>query len=193
MILAEPNNSDLEALLARCARQDARALEELYKQVSPLLLAVLLRMLRARDLAEDVLQDVFVRVWRQAGQYEAQKGRALAWLISIARYRAIDLQRSQKQWVALDDIEEKGTPAIRPESTLTQLTLAHCLGLLSDEQRRCLALAYQQGLTQDSIASIVGFPLGTVKSWVRRGLASLRKCLEPEPKNPTREPVSDAP
>ena len=178
MSLAEPDNAVLETLLARCARQERKALEELYKQVAPLLLAVLLRMLRTRDLAEDALQDVFVRVWRQAGQYQAQRGRALAWLISIARYRAIDLQRGAKNWVGLETIEEPAAPAIGPESTLTQRALARCLELLSGDQRQCLVLAYQQGLTQDHIASTLGFPLGTVKSWVRRALVSLRRCLE---------------
>lgn len=178
MGLSEPDNAELEALLARCARQEARALEQLYTQVAPLLLAVLIRILRSRDLAEDALQDVFVRVWRQASQYQAQRGRALAWLVSIARYRAIDMQRAQKQWVALDAVEEPAAPAARPESTLTQRALERCMELLSGEQRQCLVLAYQQGLTHDGIAAAIGHPLGTVKSWVRRALLSLRRCLE---------------
>jgi RNA polymerase sigma-70 factor, ECF subfamily len=176
--LSEPDNAQLETILARCARQDAHALEELYARVAPLLLAVLIRMLRSRELAEDALQDVFVRVWRYAGRYEAQRGRALAWLVSIARYRAIDMQRAQKQWVGLDAVEEPVAPAARSESTLTQRALERCLELLSGEQRQCLALAYQQGLTHDGIATALGYPLGTVKSWVRRALLSLRRCLE---------------
>ena len=175
---AEPDNALLEALLARCARQDSTALEALYQQVSPLLLALLLRLLRARDLAEDALQDVFVRVWRQAGQYDAQRGRALAWLVSIARYRAIDMQRARKDWVALDSVAEPAVSVSGPESTLTQNSLERCMQLLSGEQRHCLVLAYQQGLTQDNIARTTGHPLGTVKSWVRRALVSLRRCLE---------------
>ena len=187
----EPDNAELEVLLGRCARQDGGALEELYAKVSPLLLAVTLRILRTRDLAEDALQEVFVSVWRQAGQYEAQRGRAMAWLVSIARYRAIDIQRSRKHWVGLDTIEEpvaeedsgsvlgseSGTGS-RSESTLTQRSLQRCLELLSGDQRQCLVLAYEQGLTQDLIATSVGYPLGTVKSWVRRALLSLRRCLE---------------
>jgi RNA polymerase sigma-70 factor, ECF subfamily len=176
--MAEPDNSELEALLARCARQDARALEDLYKRVAPFLLAILLRILRTRDLAEDALQEVFVSVWRQAGQYQAQRGRALAWLTSIARYRAIDMQRRQKNWLPLDAAEDPVASAARPESTLTERTLHRCLELLSAEQRRCLVLAYQHGLTHTGIASAVGYPLGTVKSWVRRALLSLRQCLE---------------
>ena len=178
MATVAPDNAMLEILLARCARQDAKALQELYGLVSPLLLAVLIRMLRDRGLAEDALQDVFVRVWRQAGQFEAQRGRVLAWMTSIARYRAIDMLRSRKQWVSLDAIDEPAAPASRPESTRTQNALDRCLQLLSGEQQQCLVLAYQQGLTQDHIALAVGHPLGTVKSWVRRGLASLRRCLD---------------
>jgi len=178
MSLSEPDNAELEFLLARCARQDHKAIEELYKKVSPLLLALLLRMLRTHDLAEDALQDVFVRVWRQAGQFEAQRGRALAWIISIARYRAIDIQRGRKNWVGLEAAPERSVSAARPESTLTQRSLERCLGLLSGDQRHCLVLAYQQGLTQDDIATSMGYPLGTVKSWVRRALSSLRRCLD---------------
>lgn len=175
----EPDNSELEILLNRCARQDAFALEELYSKVAPLLLAILLRILKSRDQAEDALQDVFVKVWRQASQYEAQRGRALAWLVSIARYRAIDLLRAQKPWVNLDLIEEPEAASVtRSESSLTTRSLMRCLDLLSGEQRRCLTLAYEQGMTQDHIATMLGHPLGSVKSWVRRALVSLRRCLE---------------
>jgi RNA polymerase sigma-70 factor, ECF subfamily len=175
---AETDDLELGALLSRCARHDHQALEELYKRVSPLLLAVLVRMLRNRDAAEDALQDVFVRVWLQAGQFEAQRGRALAWMTSIARYRAIDLQRGRRHMVGLEALSERSASAVRAESTLTQRSLERCLGLLSGPQRHCLVLAYQQGLTQDSIACSLGYPLGTVKSWLRRALTSLRQCLD---------------
>jgi len=175
--MPEPDNAELERLLARCARQEHRALEELYKALSPLLLALLLRMLRTKELAEDALQDVFVGVWRQAGQFDAQRGRALAWITSIARYRAIDMQRGRKHWVGLEEAAESAVPPARTESTLTQRALQRCLSLLTGDQRHCLVLAYQQGLTQDEIAVSMGHPLGTVKSWVRRGLSSLRECL----------------
>jgi RNA polymerase sigma-70 factor (ECF subfamily) len=176
--LPEPDNAELEILLARCARQDSQALEELYRKVAPRLLAVLLRLLRTRDRAEDALHDVFVRIWRQAGQYDAQRGRAFAWLVSIARYRAIDLQRGAQRWVPLDAIDEPAVSAVRPESSLTRRSLEHCLERLSGDQRHCLVLAYQEGLTQDLIAAATGHPLGTVKSWVRRALQSLKRCLE---------------
>ncbi len=178
MSLPEPDNVVLEALQSRCARQDHRALSELYKKVSPYLLALLLRMLRTRDLAEDALQDVFVRVWRQAGQFEVRRGRALAWMASISRYRALDMLRGRQAWVGVEAVSEVSVSAARPESTLTQRTLDHCLNLLSGDQRHCLGLAYQQGLTQDNIATSLGYSIGTVKSWVCRALSSLRRCLD---------------
>jgi RNA polymerase sigma-70 factor, ECF subfamily len=174
----EPDDDQLEVLLARCARQDHKALEELYKRVSPLLLAILMRILRSRDVAEDALQEVFVRVWLQAGKFEAQRGRALAWITSIARYHAIDIQRSRRNMVGLELAPEPSVPPVRLESALTRRALERCLSLLSGDQRHCLVLAYQHGLTVDDIASSTGHPLGTVKSWLRRALPSLRRCLE---------------
>src|SRR5215472_15999604 len=100
---SEPESAKLEALLARCAAKDPAAFEALYLGVAPRLLAVLVKMLRRRDLAEDVLQDVFIKVWEQAGQYDRIRGRPLAWLVSIARYRAIDVQRASRPTVVLSE------------------------------------------------------------------------------------------
>jgi RNA polymerase sigma-70 factor, ECF subfamily len=183
---AEPDSEQLEALLARCATGDGSALESLYALAAPILLAVLMKMLRNRDLAEDVLQDVFVKVWQQAGQFDRIRGRPLAWLISIARYRAIDIQRSQRPVVELTDVHLDVEPALQVADTAGDATalglgaaLVRCLEQIAAPQRRCLALAYQQGLSHGEIARAVGEPLGTVKSWVRRSLLSLRRCLEP--------------
>jgi len=180
---AEPDNERLEALLARCANGDGGALEELYALAAPLLFAVLMRMLRRRDLAEDVLQDVFVRAWRQAGQFDRIRGRPLAWLISIARYRAIDVQRSQRPMVGLTDVQLDLEPALQVADTVPDgiglgSALVRCLEQIGVPQRRCLALAYHDGLSHGEIARAIGEPLGTVKSWVRRSLLSLRRCLE---------------
>ena len=97
----EPDSAELEALLARCAAGDRSALETLYARVAPVLLAVLMRMLKRRDAAEDALQDVFVSVWQRAQQFDPIRGRPLAWLVSMARYRAIDLQRATRPAVAM--------------------------------------------------------------------------------------------
>jgi RNA polymerase sigma-70 factor (ECF subfamily) len=185
LIDSKSDQGELEQLLARCAAQDRAALETLYQRVAGALLAVVVRIVRQRDLAEDVLQDVFVRIWLQARQYDQIRGRPLAWMISIARYRAIDLMRSRRLVVPFveedlpaplmsSDVE----PGAQEESSRTQSALQHCLEVLSAPQQRCLVLAYQQGLSHEAVATSLGQPLGTVKSWIRRGLQSLRRCLE---------------
>ena len=167
-------------LLRRCAAGDARALELLYALVAPLLFGLLTRMLRRRALAEEALQDVFISIWQRAGQYQSERGSALPWLIGIARYRAIDLLR-----------HERGAPILVPESPEAELvaesiepppvgpeTMERCLGQLTNEQQRCLQFAYVSGRSHQEISQITGSPLGTVKSWIRRALVSLRQCLE---------------
>jgi RNA polymerase sigma-70 factor (ECF subfamily) len=180
----EGGDQELEALLQRCAAHDAAALETLYARVAPLLLAVLMKMLRRRDLAEDVLQDVFVSVWQRAGQFDPIRGRALAWLVSMARYRAIDLQRAARPALALSELSPGAEPQLQSaeyadahEVLGSGALLLRCLEQIAAPQRRCLLLAYQEGLTHSEIARAVGEPLGTVKSWVRRSLLALRRCL----------------
>jgi RNA polymerase sigma-70 factor (ECF subfamily) len=180
----EPDGAELEMLLARCAAGDAAALETLYARTAPMLLAILMRMLRRRDAAEDALQDVFVSVWQRARQFDPIRGRPLAWLISMTRYRAIDLQRASRPAVALSEVSAL-EPRLQSEDALdgaemlgAGALLLRCLEQLAAPQRRCLVLAYQEGLTHSEIARAVNEPLGTVKSWVRRSLLALRRCLE---------------
>ena len=182
---AEPESATLEALLTRCASRDSQALETLYALVAPILLGVLLKILRRRELAEDALQDVFVKVWQEARQFDRIRGRPLAWLISIARYRAIDLQRSQRPVLALTDLHLELEPSLQVAGAAADAmglglgaALMRCLDEIAAPQRRCLTLAYQDGLSHGEIARAVGEPLGTVKSWVRRSLLSLRRCIE---------------
>jgi RNA polymerase sigma-70 factor (ECF subfamily) len=184
-LIAEADNAVLEPLLRRCASREAAALDELYRLTAPRLLAVLMRMLRVREQAEDALQDVYVRVWQQAAQFDDQKGRVMAWLVSIARNRAIDLQRAQRATVVLDAAELAGAEQLRvaadsdaAEFSAAARALQRCLELLGGAQKRCLVLAYQHGLTHEKIALSTGAALGTVKSWVRRGLQSLKVCME---------------
>lgn len=181
---AEPLDAQAEPLLVRCAQRDEAALESLYRLVAPRVLACLLAILRRRDLAEDVLQDVFVTIWERAGQFDAHRGRAMAWLYSIARNRAIDLLRKRRtsagvQGVDLEQIEATGdSPVDERESSKTVSRLDECLKQISAMQQRCIELAYVRGLSQEEIAATTGSPLGTVKSWMRRGLIALRECLE---------------
>ncbi len=183
--MSDTDSGELEQLLGRCAAQDPTALEQLYQRVAGILLAIVMRILRQRDLAEDALQDVFVRIWLQSRQYDQIRGRPLAWMISIARYRAIDLVRAQRRMVPLIEedlpaqlIASDADTSEAGESSRTQSALQHCLDILSAPQQQCLVLAYQEGLSHEAVATSLGQPLGTVKSWIRRGLQSLRKCLE---------------
>jgi RNA polymerase sigma-70 factor (ECF subfamily) len=180
-----PDNHGLEDLLRRCAAHDAAALRDLYGHTSSQLMAVLMRILHTRAAAEDALQDVFIRIWQQAGQYDEFKGRAISWMVAIARNRAIDLVRAARPMVLLEAAELAGAeqlrvegPANSAESSATRAALRHCLELLAQAQRQCVQLAYEQGLTQEQIALSANQPLGTVKTWIRRGLQSLRACMQ---------------
>ena len=175
----------LQSLLGRCAAADSNALQRLYELVSPILFACVTRILRRRALAEEALQDVFISIWQQAGQFTAVRGRPMAWMMSIARYRAIDLLRRERFAPMLvaeppdgrtidAESEEESSAAWLPSAELMQ----RCLALLSDQQTHCLELAFVEGHSHENIARLMGSPLGTVKSWIRRALLSLRQCLE---------------
>lgn len=190
-----PRQQALAELLSRVALGDQAAFERLYRDTSPHLLGVVLRIQTDRALAEDVLQEVYVNVWRSAQGFNPAVSQPTTWLGSIARNRAIDsLRRGQAapQTVSsrsggpeeedtdmLDDIASE-TPG--PLDLLAQASdakaLSTCMNTLSGDQRHSLALAYYQGLSHSEVADQLGQPLGTVKSWVRRGLQGLKNCLE---------------
>ena len=162
------------------------ALQRLYELVSPILFASVTRILRRRALAEEALQDVFISIWQQAGQFTAVRGRPMAWMMSIARYRAIDLMRRERfaPMLVAQPPEHRAIDA-EPDSEVSSAAwlpsaelMKRCLGLLSDQQTHCLELAFVDGNSHEDIARLIGSPLGTVKSWIRRGLRSLRQCLE---------------
>jgi RNA polymerase sigma-70 factor, ECF subfamily len=175
---------ELQSLLDRCAAADSGALQRLYEIASPYLFACLTRILRRRALAEEALQDVFVSIWQRAAQFQASRGRPMVWMMSIARYRAIDLLRHERSAPLLvpdlpdraESVEDsKGDAEVwLPAAGL----LERCLALLTERQRSCLELAFVGGNSHEDISRLTGSPLGTVKSWIRRGLQSLRQCLE---------------
>ncbi len=176
---------EVAGLLAACGRQDRQAFRRLYELTSSRLFASLVRILSNRALAEDALQEVYVQVWRRAAQFERGRGSSWAWLIAIARYRAIDLQR-REQRMAAGGAEILAEIAADEEPHDSLMTLGHhaasaldgCLAALQPRQRDCILLSYQNGMTHTEVADRIGEPLGSVKSWIRRGLASLRRCLE---------------
>jgi RNA polymerase sigma-70 factor, ECF subfamily len=180
------------ALLVAVAGGDRAALGELYRQTSPRLFAVAVRLMRRHDLAEEVLHDAYMRAWARAGSYAPERGSAEAWLVTLVRHTAFDRLRRQGREVPLGDADgtgggEDGGPAAGAgdDGMVEQLALtadgqalARCLGQLEVEQRRCILLAYWHGYSHEELARLLGRPLGTVKSWVRRSLLRLRTCLE---------------
>jgi RNA polymerase sigma-70 factor (ECF subfamily) len=179
---ALPPEIELAQLLQRCAAQDPAAFRTLYDKTSPILFARLLRMLRRRSVAEEALQDVYVRIWQRAAQFEAHRGRALAWMVTIARYCAIDLMRRDRLSLVSDEqIAEVADESVsEPGAFEKPNNFDHCIGQLSETTRQCLTLAFVEGRSHDEIARLTTNPLGSVKSWIRRGLLSLKQCLSVE-------------
>ena len=181
----EPRVDDEDALhrgLAGCAAGSRPDLERLYRATAPRVLGRLVTLLGDRAQAEDALQEVYIKVWERARQFDASRGRPLTWLLSIARNHAIDLIRARRSTLSLDVapielVDENPGPAGQ-ESDATALLLARCLEGLSDAQRRSLRLAYAGGRSQEEIAAEMASPLGSVKSWIRRALLQLRECME---------------
>jgi RNA polymerase sigma-70 factor (ECF subfamily) len=180
---ASLDDAQLQRLLRACAAGSRSDLERLYRACAPRLLGQLVVLLSDRAQAEDALQEVFIKVWERAAQYDAARGRPLTWMLSIARNHAIDQLRARRVSVPIDD-DTLQLAAAEPdwsslESEATAANLARCLQLLQAEQRQCLRLAYAGGYSQEQIAAAMGSPLGSVKSWVRRALRSLHECLGP--------------
>lgn len=180
------NQDLLAALLTRCAQRDATALEALYRAAAPALMGCLVKILRRRALAEEALQDVFVQVWQRAGQYDAHRGRPYAWLLAMARYRAIDILRRERpssvdpQELAetlVDEVDAAESTASAASTADTRM-LELCMAGLEVEQRECIRLAFLVGRSHAEIAATRSRPLGSVKSWIRRGLMALKECIE---------------
>lgn len=174
----------LADLLYRCALGDESALERLYRLAAPRLYTLALRLLKRRDLAEDTLQDAFVAIWRHAVDYRQERGDAMAWMARIVRNRALDgLRRADPQTADLAPeivelcLDGKPNPEECALSSSAARALHACLERLIARQRQSIALAYFQGLSHEEVAQVLGEPLGTVKSWIRRGLEQLRRCL----------------
>lgn len=182
----------LDQWLTAAAAGDRRAFAQLYAATSGRLFALLLRVLVRRELAEEALQDSYVRIWLKAASFDPQRSGALTWMASIARHRALDLLRARHAEDALTDtlddgiddarlhpawIDARERPSERAEQDQALERLQRCMKHMDPAQRRALELAFFDGYTHEELARIMNVPLGTVKGRIRRGLARLRGII----------------
>jgi RNA polymerase sigma-70 factor (ECF subfamily) len=171
-------------LLQACAGGDPAALQSLYAATAPQLFGLALGILRSRDLAEDIVQDAFVLVWRHARSFDPGRGTAMAWLARIVRNQCFDLLRRRGRESPLDEtfLQSRPDPAPGPVELTALSRDAHrlrgCLEELEESPRQSLMLAYYEGMTFEQVAGRLGAPLGTVKSWIRRSLIRLKGCMD---------------
>ena len=175
---------DFADLIGRVALGDRKAFAALYHQTSPKLLAICLRILGNRNEAEEVLQEVFLQIWMQADRYAAERSTPRGWILMLARSRALDRLRrrdsARRREEAVGAEREEAIPPMgteRLETVERRRKVNSALEVLTPEQRRCIELAYFEGLTHTQIAERLAAPLGTVKSRILMGMNKLREAL----------------
>jgi RNA polymerase sigma factor (sigma-70 family) len=177
--------ADLALLLTRCAAGDRAALQEFYRLTSGSVFGRILRLVRDRALAEEILQETYLSVWRNAARFDRNAGAPMTWVTSIARYRALDVIQRRPPALSL---EESGVAETEPDPAASPLdaavasaerrALMACMEELEAGARRSIELAFWRGLSYAEVAVAIKHPEGTVKSWIRRGLQRLKRCLE---------------
>ncbi|MGB9142512.1 MAG: sigma-70 family RNA polymerase sigma factor [Aestuariivirga sp.] len=174
----------LESMLERVAAGDHTAFRAVYAQAGPKLYAICLRMImmKIKEQAEEVFQEVFVKVWQRSWQFDPGKGEALAWLASVTRNCALDsLRRNKQSHVPFDETVvgeiDAQTMAFAGKNASEAIDLRRCLGQVQEHFRDSVLLVYMNGLSYEELASRLGKPVGTAKTWVRRGLIQLRECM----------------
>lgn len=181
MGMSEP--VDLATELEAVAAGDEEAFRRLWATAAPSLFGLCLRLMRRRHAAEDALQESFVRIWRKAHRYDRGLGDPLAWMAAVTRNVALDHLRRERGRAETELDEVEADRQVLDEDAFADLDfagpdLARCLDRLPSMQRRAVLAAYYQGMTHSELAAALGVPLGTAKSWVRRGLIELKDCLE---------------
>lgn len=181
---ADPRRAELSALVQRVARGDRKALGAVYSRTSAKLFGVCLRITRDREAAEDVLQQVYLKVWNRAGRFDPNVASPITWLCAIARNASIDWVRKHGSPANIVAVSEEVVDAglARPFEVISagedRAQIFDCLELLPPNQQRAIHLAFFDGLSHSELATTMQSPLGTTKSWIRRGLLQLRGCLQ---------------
>lgn len=178
-------NDRIVDLLTLCESGDETALEELYSLCSAQLYGVLIRILKIEAVAEEALQDTFINIWLHAGKFKTASGTPMVWLYSIARHRALDILRQRHSRENLETADISGLIESTPDfsKSISEMSddaalLIDCLDALPEGPRLCITKAYCEGYSTRELCEVYEKPDGTIKSWLRRGLASLKECLD---------------
>jgi RNA polymerase sigma-70 factor, ECF subfamily len=184
--MSESNANSLESLLAQVAMGNRSAFDALYRSTANRLFGICLRVLTQRAEAEDALQDVYTTVWRKAAQFDPAKANATSWLAMIARNKAIDRLRALPAQQARGSLElaenvadTAASPPQQVQTAADRVQLENCLERLEPRRRSLIRAAFFDGLTYEELSAKIQAPLGSIKSWIRRGLLQLRECLDP--------------
>ncbi len=175
--------AELVWLLAAVAKGDQAAFERLYQATRAKLYGVVLRILRRPDLADEVIQEAYLKVWNSAGQFDPALASPITWMLAIARNRAIDLVRKKTEISIEEEPEvmevaaDTPDPLAKREMSEELQRLLACMGSLDEERRRLVLLAYYSGWSRDQLATQFDKPVNTIKTWLRRALLDIRECL----------------
>jgi RNA polymerase sigma-70 factor (ECF subfamily) len=175
--------AELVWLLAAVAKGDQAAFERLYGATRAKLYGVLLRILGKPELADDVMQETYLKVWKMAGKFDPTIASPITWMVAIARNRAIDIVRKKTDVSVEDSPEAMGVaaeappPLARREMTEELRRLLSCLGKLDPEKQRIVLLAYYSGWSREQLAQKLDIPVNTIKTWLRRSLLEIRECM----------------
>lgn len=176
--LDRERDAQLAAALARCTVGDRTALQMIYDCEAARMVGVARRILIRQDLAEEAVHDAFVRIWNGARGFDPQRGTAIGWLYAIVRNRALTIYRGEHRY---DHDDPNDIQDIAPDDSIARLpetsALRRCLERIERPRRDVVVLAYVHGMSHGEMAGRLKVPLGTIKSWVRRGLMSLQECM----------------
>ena len=181
--MSDGGTSDLADLLAATAEGDKSAFAELYRRTSAKLYGVVLRISRRPELASELLQESYLKIWSNAHRFDRGRASPISWMAAIARNRAIDAVRLQAERISAagEEIDPEAGPALPPVDATDSIALRDCLGGLGDDDRRMVLLGYLYGLSREELSGRFAMPVNTVKTRLRRALAALKGCLDGEP------------